>query len=286
MAEDTAAPARPPCPPSREVIVSRRPLPLAVPRGLEETMPSTSAPRPSGHRLSARPAAPARRGLAITSLVLGLLSLFTFGLAGIGALVGLALGIVAVVKESRQPRLYGGRGAAIAGIVLNALGLLALPLAAAIAIPSLLRARITANEAAAVDDIRTVVSAQVAYSASNAGYFDGRLECLAAPAPCIPGYGGPTFLDGAFASPLPRHGYRGRLIAGPAAQPPADRAGKVSPSSVKAFAYLVVPVRAGQTGVRAFCADASGVVCYTPDGGTPRTTSTGGCDLSGCRSMQ
>jgi prepilin-type N-terminal cleavage/methylation domain-containing protein len=59
---------------------------------------------------------------------------------------------------------------------------------AAIAIPSLLRARVSANEAAAMGDTRTVISAEVAYQSSNAGFYD-LLPCLVVPsAGCIPGY--------------------------------------------------------------------------------------------------
>src|SRR5438045_8773993 len=43
---------------------------------------------------------------------------------------------------------------------------------AAIAIPSLLRARVSANESATIGDIRTVISAQAAYQSANAGYYD------------------------------------------------------------------------------------------------------------------
>ena len=40
---------------------------------------------------------------------------------------------------------------------------------AAIAIPSLLRARVSANESATIGDIRTVISAEAAYHSANAG---------------------------------------------------------------------------------------------------------------------
>jgi type IV pilus assembly protein PilA len=53
---------------------------------------------------------------------------------------------------------------------------------AAIAIPSLLRARVAANEAAAVGDIRTVISAQAAYHATNGGWYEGNIVCLNAAA--------------------------------------------------------------------------------------------------------
>ena len=53
---------------------------------------------------------------------------------------------------------------AIAGLVLGYLGVLAIPfvlIIAAIAIPNLLRARIAANESAAVSSIRTIGTAEV-----------------------------------------------------------------------------------------------------------------------------
>src|SRR5437867_12998524 len=67
---------------------------------------------------------------------------------------------------------------------------------AAIAIPSLLRARISANESATIGDIRTVISAEAAYQSAASGFY-GDLTCLSGggPGTCIAGYQGPTFLD-------------------------------------------------------------------------------------------
>src|SRR3990172_12480818 len=55
---------------------------------------------------------------------------------------------------------------------------------AAIAIPSLLRARISANEAASVGDSRTVSSAQVAYANSNRAFYATSMMCLSTPNGC------------------------------------------------------------------------------------------------------
>ena len=125
-----------------------------------------------------QPPRPQRKGLATWSLVLGVLSIPCMGLFGIGALAGLILGIVALVKANREPAVYGGSGMAIGGIVTSCVGLVLLPILAAIAIPSLLRARVSANEAQAIGDIRTVISAQRTYASTNGGYFD-TLDCLA-----------------------------------------------------------------------------------------------------------
>jgi len=69
------------------------------------------------------PAAPPtgqRKGLAIASLVIGLIGLVSFGLFGVGAMIGLVLGGVAIWKATKQPSEYGGRGIAVGGVVVNA----------------------------------------------------------------------------------------------------------------------------------------------------------------------
>lgn len=208
-----------------------------------------------------------RKGLAMASLVLGILSLFTVAGLLIGGALGLVLGIVALVKANGSPATHGGKGLAIAGIVTSVLSFLAIPILgiiAAIAIPSLLRARVSANESAAIGDVRTVISAEAAYQSTNAGQYDS-LECLGAPSRCIPGYGGPAFLD----APLlqaEKTGYRRTFHPGSPSEPDARAP---SPSSLKSYAFVAEPVTFGQTGVRAFCGDDTGMVCYSPDGHMP-----------------
>ncbi len=239
-----------------------------------------------------------RQGLAITALVLGILSVLTFGCLGVGALTGLILGIVALMRANRQPDVYGGKGLAIGGIVTSLVGLagaallavlIILPLigmTSAIAIPSLLKARVSANEAAAIGDIRTMISAQAAYQSANGGYYEGRLACLNVPTDgCIPQYtaAAPTFLDSQLASLTPKSGYTRRFEVAPPAT--SIDPSVSSPTSVGSFAYVAVPIQPGQTGVRGFCGDASGIICFTPDGSAPQV-SDGACDLSSCSILQ
>jgi protein TonB len=66
------------------------------------------------------------KGLAIASLGLGFVSLLTAGGCGLGALVGLTLGAVALVRARRTPGIDGGADVAWAGIVTNVLGALTL----------------------------------------------------------------------------------------------------------------------------------------------------------------
>ncbi len=143
-------------------------------------------------------------------------------------------------------------------------------LIAAIAIPSLLRARISANEAAAIGDIRTVISAEAAYQSANGGWFDARLACLVAPSSgCIPSYptNGPAFLDSQLASLVVKSGYVRRFAPGSPASP-LDPTSE-SPSSVGQYAYGAAPTQGGMTGVRGFAGDHTGILCATGDGSVP-----------------
>jgi type IV pilus assembly protein PilA len=127
---------------------------------------------------------------------------------------------------------------------------------AAIAIPSLLRARVSANEAAAIGDTRTVISAEAAYQSSASGFY-GELTCLAVPGPCIASYQGPSFLDSTIASTVVKQGYARTANYDTALVIP----GLTNPHST--YCYEASPVVPATTGVRAFGGDASGVVGVT-----------------------
>jgi type IV pilus assembly protein PilA len=235
---------------------------------------------------SGLPGAPApRRGLAIVSLVLGILSIPTFGCLLVGAIAGMVTGILALIRANREPHVYGGKGMAIGGIAASALSLvivIPLGIVAAIAIPSLLRARIAANEGAAIGDIRTVISAEAAYQSASGGYY-GPLDCLGRPAECMPGYTGPTFLDPALASGGVKSGYQRTFHAGNVVALAAD--GSPAPrGSIESFAYVAVPMERGKTGTRGFCGDSTGRICFTTDG-TPPDVVDGACD-PGCSDLR
>jgi type IV pilus assembly protein PilA len=155
---------------------------------------------------------------------------------------------------------------------------------AAIAIPSLLRARVSANESATIGDIRTVISAQAAYSSTNGGLYESTWACLVSPFSCIPSYpaNSPTFVDSQIAGLTAKSGYnRSKTSLGP----PANLSPLQSSTSTAAYAYLASPLAQGQTGVRGFGGDSSGVLCFTPTGIAPPTVSAaltigaGGCSV-------
>ena len=70
------------------------------------------------------------KSLAVASLLLGLISLPTAGLAGIGALAGIVLGIASLVRARHQPGANNGGELAAAGIATSAISVVAaIPLA-------------------------------------------------------------------------------------------------------------------------------------------------------------
>jgi type IV pilus assembly protein PilA len=146
---------------------------------------------------------------------------------------------------------------------------------AAIAIPSLLRARVSANESATIGDIRTVISAEAAYHSANGGFY-GVITCLTAPSGggCIPSYPptGPTFLDSQISALVARSGY--------------DRSfdQNVIPGGVSCYTYHATPSVPNQTGVRGFAGDCSGRICFTPSGGAVPTVSA--ALAPSCNSLQ
>jgi hypothetical protein len=92
------------------------------------------------------PAAPAERdGFAVASLITGVLGFF-----GITAVLGLGFGIVALVRIRRTGGR--GRGLAIGGIAAGAAWMIALPVAAALLLGSLLSASNAPIAALKVDD--------------------------------------------------------------------------------------------------------------------------------------
>jgi type IV pilus assembly protein PilA len=116
------------------------------------------------------PTNPPRKGLAIASLVVGIVSVPTLGLLFVGGITGIVLGVVALNKAKMQPHQYSGRGFAIAGIITSSLSLLvAIPviIIAAIAIPNLLKSQQVAHETAALTDVLTINKAQVLYSVTK-----------------------------------------------------------------------------------------------------------------------
>lgn len=151
-------------------------------------------------------AAKTKSGLAIASMILGILGFFTsIILVGLLlALVGLILGIVALVKANRKPTIYGGKGFAVAGIALSAIVVLFIPIVAAIAIPNLLAARRAANEGSAISSLKMLAAVEVSYMATKQTSRCGELQTL----------GAEGFIDSVLAKGE-KNGYRFQIVNSP-----------------------------------------------------------------------
>lgn len=133
------------CPLCQQVVIvpqvdAGSPVPLSLngqpgaPRGGDTFDPNQpiygSPPVPANLRYGV-PSVAANSGLAVASLVcgiVGILGLCVWGLGAIVGLVALGLGIGAMVQIRRQPQRMGGKGMAIAGIVLGSLSVIIVPI--------------------------------------------------------------------------------------------------------------------------------------------------------------
>ena len=127
------------------------------------------------------------------------------------------------------------------------------------------------NEAQAIGDTRTIISANQTYASANCGLYARTLECMARDSEggiCIPGFpeDAPEFVgsDLARAVPYVKSGYeRNYTTADAADEVPAG----CDPGSPKFFCYASRPVTLGLTGDRSFLGAATGELYFDYDGG-------------------
>jgi prepilin-type N-terminal cleavage/methylation domain-containing protein len=138
-------------------------------------------------------------------------------------------------------------------------------LLAAIAIPNLLRARLNANEAAAIEAMKTICGAANSFASVNQAGFPPLLATLTTETP--------PYLDSTFATAVApvRNGYTFTYTA----NDPADTQGNFP----NGFWVTAIPTTVGTTGSRSFYIDQAGVVCASPANTALATTvySAGAC---------
>jgi type IV pilus assembly protein PilA len=133
---------------------------------------------------------------------------------------------------------------------------------AAIAIPGLLRARMSGNEASAIGSVRAVNSAQAAFSSSNSGGYAASLENLVLP--CTGGTAG-------FISPdlnvtnVVKSGYTVSVVPGNGVALTGVAGCNAAVAVVNTDYYATaLPVTLGSTGGRSFGATAAGTIFAAP----------------------
>ncbi|HEY2391676.1 MAG TPA: DUF4190 domain-containing protein [Candidatus Angelobacter sp.] len=103
-------------------------------------------------------------GGAIASLILGITS-FALCLSFFTGIPAIIFGHISRSKIKRSGGRLKGEGMALAGLIMGYLSLPFILIVAAIAIPNLLRAKISANESTAMSTVRTINTLQVTYQA-------------------------------------------------------------------------------------------------------------------------
>jgi type IV pilus assembly protein PilA len=132
---------------------------------------------------------------------------------------------------------------------------------AAIAVPGLLRARMSGNEAAAIGSVRAISSGQATFAAScGGGGYASTLTQLGTP----PVAGGVPFIspDLTVADPAVKSGYTVTVAAGlnpVAVLVAADTCNGVA-ASQSTFHVTAVPVTVGSTGQRSFAGNQTGTI--------------------------
>ncbi len=109
-----------------------------------------------------------RNGMAIASLVLGIIGLATCPIIGIIALI---LGIIALIRAHGDPATYKGRGMAVAGICCGGVSLLFIPLIISILLPSLSRAREITKRAVCSSNLRGIGQGMKVYANDNLDWY-------------------------------------------------------------------------------------------------------------------
>lgn len=110
------------------------------------------------------PASPKTSGLAIASLVLGIL--------GCTSIIGLVLGIIALVRINDSRGTLGGRGVAIAGICVSSIMLLLVPIVATLAglmLPALAKAKERAQTINCLSNVKQLGAAARTYATGSGG---------------------------------------------------------------------------------------------------------------------
>jgi prepilin-type N-terminal cleavage/methylation domain-containing protein len=134
---------------------------------------------------------------------------------------------------------------------------------AAIAIPNLLRSRISANEAAAVGSMRTINTAEITYASTypSVGY-SASLGALAGTSCSSPTSTGACLIDNTLAA---------------ATSKTASKSGyyfTLTPSSSLGYTLLGTPANQGSTGNKNFYTDGTAVITYVYGAGTATATSS------------
>lgn len=137
---------------------------------------------------------------------------------------------------------------------------------AAIAIPNLLRARMAANQAAGVSNIRTITSAAIVYSSTYSDGYPPDLVTLGGAG--VANCNGAILLDDTLTTP-PFHKSGYIYDYQPQGAPIANQPAVCAAPGFNEYLTTSVPVVVGQTGQTSYCSDQPGEIHFDPLGNKP-----------------
>jgi prepilin-type N-terminal cleavage/methylation domain-containing protein len=136
---------------------------------------------------------------------------------------------------------------------------------AAMAIPSLLHARIAADEASAVNSIRSINTAEISYQTAypSVGYA-AVLANLGGAAPCNPSPTSACLIDNTLASASPGNGSKSGYVFAATGLTPVNNVNTQ-------YTVGASPLTFNMSGIRNFCSNEDGVIRFNPgsSGSTP-----------------
>jgi len=209
------------------------------------------------------PVAEETSGKALASMITGIFGLLFF----FPAIAAIILGHMSRSEIRKSNGRLKGNGMATAGLVMGYGMIAMIPfilIIAAIAIPNLLRARISANEASAVASLRTLNTAELSYQSEYPKVgFACNIPALGGHGPSAPSAEHAQLIDDRLAS-LRKNGYDFEMR-------------NCVYDAVDGNKYQVVayPTARNQSGVRAFCSDQTGVIKFDVSGSAEDCLSDG-----------
>lgn len=118
--------------------------------------------------------------LAVVALILGIVCIFTFGLCGIGSIVTIIVGHMALTKVRQSGGSLGGKGMAVAGLVMGyaSIALAILAILSSLALPTFSKIQEKGNTIKSVNNVQQLAVACRTYAADHEGKYPDNLEVL------------------------------------------------------------------------------------------------------------